>query len=122
MSRIFSLILILPCICLTFAGCGTLFNSAGGEVNFSSNPPGADVIVDGLTLGQTPVMLDLEKKTTHQVIIKDDNAERTFLINHKVGAGWVILDILGGVLPVIVDAVTGDWYNLSPKTVHAELQ
>jgi len=39
-----------------------------------------------------------------------------------VGAGWVILDILGGLIPVIVDAATGDWHYLDQTNVNAALE
>ena len=106
---------------MTLSGCGTLFNSKGGEVNFTSNPPGADVIVNGQTLGQTPVQLDLPQDETHQVTIKNANGQRDFFINREIGTTWLILDILGGLVPVVVDVITGKWYELSPNQVHAEL-
>ena len=33
-----------------------------------------------------------------------------------------MLDVLGGLLPVIVDAATGSWYVLSTDHVHGVLQ
>ena len=42
-------------------------------------------------------------------------------VSKKVGAGYVVLDVLGGLLPVIIDAATGSWYVLSTNTVHGML-
>ena len=42
-------------------------------------------------------------------------------VTNKVGAGWVILDVLGGLVPIIIDAVTGAWYDLSEKNVDVNL-
>jgi hypothetical protein len=44
------------------------------------------------------------------------------VVNASVGAGWVIIDILGGLLPVIIDAATGDWYSLDQDHVNAALE
>ena len=41
---------------------------------------------------------------------------------NKVGAGWVILDVLAGLIPVIIDAVTGAWYHLDEKNVAVQLE
>jgi hypothetical protein len=32
-------------------------------------------------------------------------------VKGKVGVKWIVLDILGGFVPVIVDAATGNWYE-----------
>ena len=42
-------------------------------------------------------------------------------VQKSLRGGIVVLDILGGVLPVIVDAITGGWYKLSPEQVNAML-
>ncbi len=46
---------------------------------------------------------------------------RAYHINNRVGAGWVILDVLLGLVPVIVDAATGAWYHLDQKNIDAVL-
>ena len=43
-------------------------------------------------------------------------------INTKVGAGWVILDVLGGIVPVIIDAATGSWKKLDQDNLNAYLE
>ena len=36
--------------------------------------------------------------------------------------GWIILDLLGGLISIIVDAATGDWFMLNSDHVHITLQ
>jgi hypothetical protein len=43
-------------------------------------------------------------------------------ISNHVGAGWVVLDVICGVLPVVVDAVTGSWYSLDQTNINAVLE
>ncbi|MCZ2846084.1 MAG: hypothetical protein O2U61_06290, partial [Candidatus Bathyarchaeota archaeon] len=43
-------------------------------------------------------------------------------INNKVGAGWVVLDIVLGLVPVVIDAATGAWYSLDQKNIDAVLE
>ena len=49
---------------------------------------------------------------------KDGYKERTYQVSRSVGIGWVILDILGGLAPLIVDAATGDWFMLDTDHVN----
>ena len=44
------------------------------------------------------------------------------VIENKIGVGWVILDVLAGLAPVIVDVYTGAWYVLDQKNVDAQLE
>ena len=43
-------------------------------------------------------------------------------ITNHIGAGWIILDVLGGLIPVIIDAATGAWYELDQKNVNTILE
>jgi len=42
-------------------------------------------------------------------------------VTHHVRAGIVVLDILVGLVPVIIDAATGAWNSLSPNMVNVTL-
>ena len=53
---------------------------------------------------------------------KEGFKEKTILVNSKVGAVWVILDILGGLVPVIIDAATGAWFEFDPDMVTVTLE
>ena len=39
-----------------------------------------------------------------------------------VGGVWIVLDILGGVIPIVIDAATGNWYELDQDHVNALLE
>ena len=54
-------------------------------------------------------------------ISKEGYETQQIRINKTVSGGIVILDILGGVLPVVIDAVMGTGYNLSPKEINVNL-
>lgn len=122
MRKTIAVFLMFAFISLTVTNCAALFNSSGGTVSFASDPDGAEVIIDGQSLGTTPVTLELDRSTTHQVVIKKDGAEKSYVLQNKVGAGWVVLDVLGGLIPIVVDAATGSWYTLQPKTINAQMK
>jgi hypothetical protein len=91
-------------------------------VTMNSNPVGATVLVDGGSVGTTPVSLDLDNNRSYNVVFRmEGRQDVACVINRGVGAGWVILDVLGGILPVVVDAATGSWYGLSQSSCNVTL-
>lgn len=76
----------------------------------ATTPAGADVFLDGNRLGTTPVKVQVERKKPHTLVFrKEGYKEASCILATSTGAGWVILDILTGLVPVVIDAVTGDW-------------
>ena len=101
------------------SGCATLFNDKTPSVDVASNPEGASVYVNGNYVGETPVSVDLSVRREHTITFrKDGYKEKTYQVSRSVGIGWVILDILGGLAPLIVDAATGDWFMLDTEYVN----
>ncbi len=104
-------------------GCASIFKGTSTNVDFSSDPYGAKVYVNGNLIGTTPVKLKLESKKTYNIEFKKEGFDtKTFTITNHVGAGWIILDILGGLIPVVVDAATGAWYDLDQDNINAILE
>ena len=109
-------------LCLGLVGCATLFKQKNRTVAFDSDPQGADIYINGNRMGKTPMPMNLSNLKTVTVTFKKEGYEdKTYIINTKVGAGWIILDCLGGFIPVIIDAVTENWYNLESSEVKALL-
>lgn len=105
------------------AGCGAIFNSGAARVNFTSTPDSSEVWIDGVRRGTTPVFLELEKKKDHTVTFKKAGyQDMTNPLPRAIKGVYVVFDVLGGLLPVIVDAATGSWYVLSTDHVHGTLQ
>ena len=106
-----------------FNSCATIFKGSTDNVSFSSDPSGAKVYVNGILLGTTPVQLELKSKTTYTIEFKKEGYEtRTVVLNNSVGAGWIVLDVIFGLIPVIVDAATGDWYELDQEHINGVLE
>jgi len=108
---------------LLLTGCATIFKGTSNNVDFISVPSGAKVYVNGHLMGTTPVKLKLESKKVYYIEFKKEGfGTKTFTITNHVGVGWVILDILGGLIPVVVDAATGAWYSLDQDNINAILE
>jgi len=104
-------------------GCATLFGSTKAQVYTSSDPKGADVYVNGVRMGTTPFTLNLAKNQEYMIEFKKEGYKTIGQkINSKVGAGWVILDVLGGLVPVVIDAATGNWKKLDQEQINIALE
>lgn len=106
-----------------FMSCATLFHGSTDTVSFASSPTGAQVYVNGMQMGTTPVQLSLKSSKTYTIEFRlDGYMSRTVILNSSIMAGFLILDVLFGVIPVIVDAATGNWLSLDQSVVNAPLQ
>jgi hypothetical protein len=116
-------ILATVLICAYLTSCATLFKGTKQEVSMNSEPQKAEVYVNGQLMGETPLALKLETKKTYSIEFrKEGYKSKTYQITNHVGAGWVILDVLAGLVGVIIDAATGAWYSLDQKNVNAVLE
>ena len=115
-------ILFFSILLLLNSSCATLLRSQKDKIDISSEPSGADIYVNGYRMGATPIKLELEANQTYYIEFKKEGYEPiTKVVNTKVGAGWVILDVVFGIVPVIVDAITQDWKKLDQKSLNATL-
>jgi len=114
---------LLATAIFTFNGCATLFKGSTEAISYSSDPPGAEVYVNGQLMGTTPFQLQMKSNQTYTIEFRKDGYQnRTVVLNNSVGGGWIVLDVLGGLIPVIIDAATGDWYSLDQSNVNAALE
>ncbi len=122
MRRKFIFLALVALLSVSFLGCATLFKAKTRTVDFDSDPKGADIYINGNRMGTTPMPLNLSNLKALTVTFKKEGYEdKTYIINTKAGGGWVVLDCLGGFIPVIIDAVTENWYNLDTDAVKVML-
>ena len=120
MGKAPKVLIVLLCCVLTFSliGCATIFKHKNRTVAFDSDPQGAQIYINGNRMGKTPMPMILSNLKAVTVTFKKEGYEdKTYIINTKVGGGWVVLDVLGGLIPVLIDACTENWYNLETSDV-----
>jgi hypothetical protein len=121
-QRVFFCFVIAGVISLC-AGCAALEKGTHEEVDFASEPTNADVYVNGERMGTTPVTLKLESKETYKIEFKKKGfGTKTYMITNHIGTKWVVFDVILGLAPVLVDAITGAWYQLDQDYVKAYLE
>lgn len=107
---------------LLSTGCATVFKGSNQTVNFSSDQTDTKVYINGQYMGKAPLELPLNSSKTYTVEFKKEGYEnKTVVLNTTLGAGWVVLDVLGGLVPIVVDAATGNWVYLEHDNVVASL-
>ena len=111
-------VLCLVALTLALSGCATVLNNKDPEVEIISDPPAAEVYVDGNYYGRAPVRVDMTVRNDHVVVLrKEGYYDRTEQVTRFVGFGWIVLDILTGLVPLIIDMATGDWNMLETETL-----
>lgn len=108
---------------LIFNGCALIFQGTRQNVSFDSSPTAAEVWVNGAKVGLTPCKVDLKRNQEYTIEFKKEGYQtKSYRITNNIGAGWVILDILGGLIPVVIDASTGAWYSFDQNSVNTILE
>ena len=104
-------------------GCAAILGSKQKDFDLQSTPAAADVFVDGNRVGTTPVKIKLSNQKEHTFVFKKEGyKDATCTLAKGTGAGWVILDILGGLVPVAVDAATGSWSQTKGQSCSGNLE
>src|SRR6185436_19716670 len=84
----------LACLLCVTTGCGAILASKTKTVIVNSNPPGAQVMLDGMPAGQTPGTIVVDNKKSHVVTFKAQGyADGQCNLTTHVGVVWLILDI-----------------------------
>ena len=107
---------------VALSNCATVFNDQEPLVDIGSQPAGAEVYVDGAHVGTTPVQVELSVHRAHTIVFRKEGFDdRTFRLSNEVGVLWIVLDVVTGLIPLIVDAATGNWLELSDEAVDVVL-
>ena len=115
-------LLTLALAALLISGCGALFIPSTKTVSVNSVPVEARVTIDGVDYGLTPLAVELDNNESHTIVVSKDGYETvSCVLNAKVKGGIVVLDVLGGLLPVVIDAATGAWKSLDTTVCSVRL-
>ncbi len=118
MKRVLSLSILVAIVVLS--GCATVFLGNIRTIPVSSTPDGAEVYINGQFKGTTPLTLTLnntEAVVWNVEMKKAGYKDVTFTLNRNIRGGMVVLDVILGLVPVVVDAATGAWYDIYPTSV-----
>lgn len=116
---------IISCsLALTFlmTSCATIVSGSKQNVKFSSNPTSATIFIDEVEVGKTPFEIKLARKSEHSVMLKLEGYQTYQTKLTKKFNAWFLGNILiGGLIGIIIDPITGAIYNLSPDEINAQM-
>jgi hypothetical protein len=81
---------------LSLAGCAVLFSPTRQPVPVTSTPEGAQVFVDDVLAGATPITLELDARTSYEIVVRHLGQERRIMLETGVNGAMVALDLVPG--------------------------
>jgi PEGA domain len=123
---------VIACSLFGILSCAAIIHGKNQDVYISSQPVGAKILVDDHDYGITPKTLGLPRvgrvdgepsaKKEYKVKIVLDGFEPYEIVLQRKVDGWFFGNLLiGGVIGIVVDAVTGSMYKLNPTHVVAQM-
>lgn len=110
-------------IVLSVTGCATIISGTSQVMTFHSSPSGAEVVVNGTSVGITPLTVTVaRKKGTHIVVKKKGYREQSFVLKHKLEPWFWGNVIFGGVFGSTTDFATGATVEYSPDQYYTTLE
>jgi len=113
---------------LALGGCATIFTDGEDEITFNSNVDKTNVYLDGIKLGQTPLTIDIDRKTANRMLKFTkpgyQTQEQELLHDFNMNFGMV-LDLTGTALtltPMGINALSGNLIKYTPTEYHIEME
>jgi hypothetical protein len=120
--RIAAVVVLASTVAL--GGCAVIFRGTKETVHLESNPAGADAERNGVSVGATPVNVDVPRNgSTSFKIAKTGYEDQHVQVRKSVNAAWAVVDIATCVIPIalciplLVDAISGGWMDVDDSYV-----
>lgn len=107
---------------LTLGGCATIVAGGPDRIPVTTNPPGAYVYVDGKVVGQTPLVVTLDRSTSlGDIRIYYPGFQAVVINRYRSFNYWTIGNFFLAMIPVVVDIVTGNWQRFDDDDITISL-
>tara|TARA_B110000967_G_C18890089_1_gene566739 strand:- start:1680 stop:2180 length:501 start_codon:yes stop_codon:yes gene_type:complete len=126
-------IISIGILTLLLSSCASIIHGPSQVVDFSSQPNGATITIDGKEYGKTPQSISLKRKGRRKgensrkqgynvQVTLDKYYPYDFKIKREMD-GWFLGNLLfGGIIGIIIDATNGSMYKLTPNQVNAQMK
>ncbi len=105
-----------------FEGCATIVQGTSQVVAIHSNVRGADVIVNGATVGKTPYVGPIRRGSSTTVRLEKDGYEpKTIVLNTEIEPIFFGNIIFPGFLGTTTDFATQSMFKYAPETIDVDL-
>lgn len=122
MPRILRVVFLLF-LAFAMSNCATVFSPhrKSSMKIYNGRPKNAEIYLNGEFLGKAPMIARLHNKQLYKYNLMEVKADGyvtgRYLIELKADAGYFILDMIGGFVPLIVDYATGNIIKPKPKYI-----
>lgn len=117
-----TLLFLFVALCGTTIGCATITTGRTQKVSFDSDPQEATVKLSSGYTGVTPCSFDLLRKKEHVAKISKDGYKTAVVHIKKTLSGATAGNaIVGGIIGIGVDAMSGACFKLVPEDVYVQL-
>lgn len=104
--------------CLVLGSCATIIAGGPDEIPVTTNPPGAYVYLNGQVVGQTPMVITLDRSRAFgDIRIYYPGFNPVVITRYKNFNLWTIGNFFIGMIPVIVDIVTNNWQRFDEDEI-----
>jgi hypothetical protein len=116
-------VLLIFFLLIFSSGCATIMHGTTQDIGITTDPSGADLLVDGQKHYQSPATLIMSRKDTHVVEISKEGYQNESVKIEQTMSLATFGDVLaGGIIGYSVDAATGAQCRLVPENIHVTLR
>jgi hypothetical protein len=113
--------LILTTFLILFTtGCASVIKGTDQAMTFTSEPSGAELLVDGYSQGKTPLTVKLKKNEYETVTVKKNGYNTIIKPLEKTYDGIALLNIFWDLSTT--DLISGAAYEYQPNVYHFTLE
>lgn len=118
-----ALALLTLFLLIALNGCATIIHGTTQDVGITTDPSGADLLVDGQQHYKSPAVITMKRKDDHTVEISQEGYKKE-TVEIKGALSWAVAGdfLAGGVIGYGIDAATGAQRRLEPESVNVRLQ
>ncbi len=115
---------VLIPLLVMLTGCSTIMSGTTQQVSVNSNIQGADVTIDGVSLGRTPVMnARIKRKDSSFMMVKKEGyKDAQQVLNTRLDNWFWGNFIIGGFLGSTTDMASGTTHLLDPNTLFVQME
>ncbi|MGA9755459.1 MAG: PEGA domain-containing protein [Desulfobaccales bacterium] len=121
MSRLNALLIFS--LLIMSSGCATIMHGTTQDIGITTDPFGADLLVDGKDSYKSPATITMSRKDSHVVeVSKEGYQKETINIKQAMSLATAGDVFAGGIIGYAVDAATGAQCQLVPENAHVQLR
>ena len=113
--------ILLALSMLFLSSCATILGGSRVKVHLHNLPANAVVYYNGVNKGNAST-IKVQRQTPGKVKIVADSCQHEIYFSKKPAIGFIVLDVVTGVVPLVIDAVAGNLSKPTPRHIDFECQ